>query len=818
MKKLVLPLLILSIIFLATICTNAQNVGIGTTAPDSTAMLDIKSSSKGFLMPRMTMTQRLAIPNPADGLQVFQTDTLQGVYTYLNLYQSWFIQTVQKDIAPVMNQFKVNYPDTAQYFIVPKGVRTIKITANGAAGGIGVKQRNFPSTVPGGNGLSVSGLLNVNPGDSIIIKIGARGFNNIGGLPYGISGVAVNYVEYFPGPFGGWLGFSETITPGGGGGSASIYLNQTSPANLIVKSVGGNGGTYPPYTWYAWQSYTTGGSVSFPAGAGGGPQFIAASIQNPVVSSNTSDSASVTIEWFTPSYIIAGNGGGTSQGAGTTAIANTNTTGLLSSADWNTFSNKIGGNGNTNELAFFNGTKTVASAVGLKWDNANTRLDVNNIKVNSLSGATTQLIAADSTGKLILSSFSPSGDNMGNHTAFQTINLNNNFISNNGIKFGLRMDNNGYAGIGLDSTVTTFSAPLTVNSLNNGSGITNWIASNVGGKTGSRVISGLFNGMATIGAHNYALSAWNDLKISPFGNVAIGDITPLVKLDVNGILRATNIGIGTTTPQRALDVRGDIAQGMWTDNIPRRRIGVMDNTLQVAGMEIENTTLGGNYSQKLHLLTHHYGASTDRRLTIDEDGNVGIGIQIPTNKLSVAGNANITGTLSTTGNTTISGLLTANSITATGNISTTTNANITGTLTAGNVTTTGTVSAGNVSTTNITSSKFKVTEIWNNVPGLPPVTNFTSGGGTLLLNISSMAFQTTGIPAGLTIQVFIDGVNITNLKGFASQNSSQIPLTVSFKVITGFSPGNHTISLVTVSPTSMDSNSYTSASILELPF
>ena len=67
-------------------------------------------------------------------------------------------------------------------------------------------------------------------------------------------------------------------------------------------------------------------------------------------------------------------------------------------------------------------------------------------------------------------------------------------------------------------------------------------------------------------------------------------------------------------------------------------------------------------------------------------------------------------------------------------------------------------------------------------------------------------------------KVFIDGVNITNLKGFASQNSSQIPLTVSFKVITGFSPGNHTISLVTVSPTSMDSNSYTSASILELPF
>ena len=45
----------------------------------------------------------------------------------------------------------------------------------------------------------------------------------------------------------------------------------------------------------------------------------------------------------------------------------------------------------------------------------------------------------------------------------------------------------------------------------------------------------------------------------------------------------------------------------------------------LSGMEIESTTLGGNYSQKLHLRTHYYGTSYGRRLSIQENGNVVIG-------------------------------------------------------------------------------------------------------------------------------------------------------------------------------------------------
>jgi len=50
------------------------------SAPDGSAMLDIKANSKGVLVPRMTSTQRLTIANPATGLLVYQTDGVTGFY------------------------------------------------------------------------------------------------------------------------------------------------------------------------------------------------------------------------------------------------------------------------------------------------------------------------------------------------------------------------------------------------------------------------------------------------------------------------------------------------------------------------------------------------------------------------------------------------------------------------------------------------------------------------------------------------------------------------------------------------------------------
>ncbi len=53
--------------------TSGVNVGIGTTNPNTSAQLDLSSTNKGFLPPRMTRAQILAIPTPAEGLIIYNT-------------------------------------------------------------------------------------------------------------------------------------------------------------------------------------------------------------------------------------------------------------------------------------------------------------------------------------------------------------------------------------------------------------------------------------------------------------------------------------------------------------------------------------------------------------------------------------------------------------------------------------------------------------------------------------------------------------------------------------------------------------------------
>jgi len=72
MKKILLLFILVSI----TIRVNAQNVGIGTNTPDTSAQLDVTSTTKGLLPPRMTTTQRNAIPMPAAGLVIYNTESM----------------------------------------------------------------------------------------------------------------------------------------------------------------------------------------------------------------------------------------------------------------------------------------------------------------------------------------------------------------------------------------------------------------------------------------------------------------------------------------------------------------------------------------------------------------------------------------------------------------------------------------------------------------------------------------------------------------------------------------------------------------------
>ena len=63
-----------ALLFTFFITSSYSQVGIGTTTPDASSILDMSSTTQGVLTPRMTTAERVAIASPAKGLLVFDAD------------------------------------------------------------------------------------------------------------------------------------------------------------------------------------------------------------------------------------------------------------------------------------------------------------------------------------------------------------------------------------------------------------------------------------------------------------------------------------------------------------------------------------------------------------------------------------------------------------------------------------------------------------------------------------------------------------------------------------------------------------------------
>src|SRR5512138_2207571 len=76
-------------------------INIDGSMPDNSALLDVKSTNKGVLIPRLTFEQRNALSNPAQGLMVFCTDC--GVEGSLSMYSngSWKSFSLCSSASPV---------------------------------------------------------------------------------------------------------------------------------------------------------------------------------------------------------------------------------------------------------------------------------------------------------------------------------------------------------------------------------------------------------------------------------------------------------------------------------------------------------------------------------------------------------------------------------------------------------------------------------------------------------------------------------------------------------------------------------------------
>lgn len=130
-----------------------QSVGIGSSnfTPDESAALEIRSNSKGLLIPKMLKGERDAIVNPAKGLLVFQENDQSGFYYYDGTKWELLGTNVNdNDIDPTNEIQVLSISDDKIY--LSKGGGFVQLPA----GTIGAQTLDFQGTI-----------LTINPGNSV---------------------------------------------------------------------------------------------------------------------------------------------------------------------------------------------------------------------------------------------------------------------------------------------------------------------------------------------------------------------------------------------------------------------------------------------------------------------------------------------------------------------------------------------------------------------------------------------------------------------------------------------------------------------------
>ena len=146
-------LLFLSIVSLPALA----QVGIGTSSPDQSALLDIESNSKGFLPPRMTTDQRNAISNPSAGLLIYNTVS-ECIQYYMGngWYDPCCKHTVSSGIEGFSYLFRVNPLETTSILDVDGAT----ITNNASIGTVDNIANNTESLVLDRNSESTQNTAN----------------------------------------------------------------------------------------------------------------------------------------------------------------------------------------------------------------------------------------------------------------------------------------------------------------------------------------------------------------------------------------------------------------------------------------------------------------------------------------------------------------------------------------------------------------------------------------------------------------------------------------------------------------------------------
>ncbi len=121
----------------------------GTTIPNASAILDINSTTKGMLTPRMNITQRNAISSPATGLLIYQTNSTPGFYYFDGML--W--QPISSSVASGANT-------TLSNLTSPTAVNTDLLPGTTAATDLGSSSKEWRSLYLNGDANLSAGNLN----------------------------------------------------------------------------------------------------------------------------------------------------------------------------------------------------------------------------------------------------------------------------------------------------------------------------------------------------------------------------------------------------------------------------------------------------------------------------------------------------------------------------------------------------------------------------------------------------------------------------------------------------------------------------------
>ncbi|HVX52689.1 MAG TPA: tail fiber domain-containing protein [Chitinophagaceae bacterium] len=214
---------------------SSGKVGIGTTTPNTSSLLEIKSTNKGILIPRMTLAQRNAIASPATGLLIYQTDNNPGFFYYSG--SSWTgIQQKGKTWSTTGNPGTTpgtNYigtSDAQDLVFKTNAMQRMRILKTGLVG-IGTATPAYPLDVESA-GTAIYG-------------------NSTASGGYGVWGNSIYLGVYGEGGTYGVYGYGDSYGVYGSSGDIGVYGSGTT------YGVYGSGSTYGVY------GYSSGGNAVY---------------------------------------------------------------------------------------------------------------------------------------------------------------------------------------------------------------------------------------------------------------------------------------------------------------------------------------------------------------------------------------------------------------------------------------------------------------------------------------------------------------------------------------------------------------------------